>query len=129
DAGGGEGHPRVADEDHGGHRSFPDDRELPVVPRFSAARTRLHASRSDTVQLKPDTLFPMLAGTPPPLALARRPGFARLPSGASLGPQARAEWCRRKFLPTVSAGHATVFLTMSSAPSDTRVPHSTPVAS
>jgi hypothetical protein len=30
----------------------------------------------------------MLAGTPRPLALARRRRFAALPSGASLGPQA-----------------------------------------
>src|SRR2546428_7142149 len=29
-------------------------------------------------------------GAPPPLALARRRGFAALPSGASLGPQARS---------------------------------------
>src|SRR3989442_1676166 len=32
--------------------------------------------------------FLLARGAPPPLALTRRPGFAGLPSGASLGPQA-----------------------------------------
>src|SRR5947208_3058943 len=52
----------------------------------SAARLR-RASLRRLARAAGATFF-YARGAPPPLALTRRPGFAGLPSGASLGPQA-----------------------------------------
>ena len=48
-----EGDPWVAPRHHGGDGPFPDDRELPGVPRVPVAGVGLHA----TARLKPDATY------------------------------------------------------------------------
>src|SRR5262249_48838840 len=65
---------------------------FPPAPRSRRRRyPRSFTARCEAPSCRPQRRLPSFfnaRGAPPPLALARRRGFAALPSGASLGPQA-----------------------------------------